>query len=278
MCIARFFSFSFPLLLLCRRLTNHPLLHAPPARSDAAQDRGADGGAASSGAAGDAKDDPRKLRAGEIDPAPESRVPRPDPVDMDEDEKEMLNEARARLANTKGKKAKRKAREKQLLEAKRLASLQKRRELKAAGIEMKVGKKKRKNLDYNAEIPFARLPQGGFYDISEEVEAEKRLRSDPDFLNKTLHELDGKRRADLEEEARKRDAKKQKLMKEFMLPQYIMQIHKQTDPALAAAARPKLVLPSPNISDADLQAIAKINAQVRCIFCLFFCLFFLSSL
>lgn len=40
------------------------------------------------------------------------------------------SEARARLANTKGKKAKRKAREKQLAEAKRLAALQKRRELK----------------------------------------------------------------------------------------------------------------------------------------------------
>lgn len=47
----------------------------------------------------------------------------------------MLSEARARLANTKGKKAKRKAREKQLDEARRLATLQKRRELKAAGIK-----------------------------------------------------------------------------------------------------------------------------------------------
>ena len=49
-------------------------------------------------------------------------------------EKEMLAEARARLANTQGKKAKRKAREKQMEEARRLASLQKRRELLAAGI------------------------------------------------------------------------------------------------------------------------------------------------
>jgi pre-mRNA-splicing factor CDC5/CEF1 len=52
---------------------------------------------------------------------------------MDDDEKEMLSEARARLANTRGKKAKRKAREKQLEEARRLAALQKKRELKAAG-------------------------------------------------------------------------------------------------------------------------------------------------
>ena len=49
-------------------------------------------------------------------------------------EKEMLSEARARLANTQGKKAKRKARERQLEEARRLAVLQKKRELKAAGL------------------------------------------------------------------------------------------------------------------------------------------------
>lgn len=51
----------------------------------------------------------------------------------------MLSEARARLANTVGKKAKRKAREKQLEEARRLASLQKRRELRAAGIVYGIG-------------------------------------------------------------------------------------------------------------------------------------------
>lgn len=30
-------------------------------------------------------DDPRKLRPGEIDPAPETKPARPDPIDMDED-------------------------------------------------------------------------------------------------------------------------------------------------------------------------------------------------
>jgi pre-mRNA-splicing factor CDC5/CEF1 len=55
----------------------------------------------------------------------------------------MLNEARARLANTKGKKAKRKAREKQLEEARRLASLQKRREMRAAGISYAAGLRSR---------------------------------------------------------------------------------------------------------------------------------------
>jgi len=58
----------------------------------------------------------------------------------------MLSEARARLANTQGKKAKRKARERQLEEARRLAVLQKKRELKAAGIIMR-HKTKSKGMD-----------------------------------------------------------------------------------------------------------------------------------
>ena len=45
----------------------------------------------------------RRLRPGEIDPHPETRPARPDPVDMDEDEIEMLQEARARLANNRGR-------------------------------------------------------------------------------------------------------------------------------------------------------------------------------
>ncbi len=49
----------------------------------------------------DPADDPRRLRPGEIDPNPEANPARPDPIDMDEDEKEMLSEARARLANTR---------------------------------------------------------------------------------------------------------------------------------------------------------------------------------
>lgn len=43
----------------------------------------------------------RRLRPGEIDPNPESKPAKPDPIDMDEEEKEMLAEARARMANTK---------------------------------------------------------------------------------------------------------------------------------------------------------------------------------
>lgn len=42
-------------------------------------------------AAAPSADDVRKLRAGELDPDPESKPARPDTVDLDEDEKGMLH-------------------------------------------------------------------------------------------------------------------------------------------------------------------------------------------
>lgn len=110
-------------------------------------------------------------------------------------ELEMLSEARARLANTQGKKAKRKAREKQLEEARRLAALQKRRELRAAGIEVNPRRKKKRGVDYNAEIPFEKRPALGFYDTSNE-ELDPMA---PDFSKMRQQHLDGELRSELEE-------------------------------------------------------------------------------
>ncbi|KAL4370061.1 hypothetical protein AHAS_Ahas06G0028100 [Arachis hypogaea] len=159
-------------------------------------------------------DDPGKLRPGEIDPNPESKPARPDPVDMDEDEKEMLSEARARLDNTKGKKAKRKAREKQLEEARRLASLQKKRELKAAGI-------------------------------------------DPQFPT-TIEELEGKRRIDVEARLRKQGIAKNKIAQKQDAPSAILHANKLNDPE-AVRKRSLLILPPPQISDHELDEIAKLG-------------------
>ncbi|GAA0182484.1 hypothetical protein LIER_30383 [Lithospermum erythrorhizon] len=201
----------------------------------------------------EAGDDPRKLRPGEIDPNPESKPARPDPVDMDEDEKEMLSEARARLANTRGKKAKRKAREKQLEEARRLASLQKRRELKAAGIDIRRRKKKRKGIDYNSEIPFEKRPPPGFYDVTEE----DRPVEMPKFPT-TIDELEGERRADKEARLRKQDIARNKIVERQDAPSAIMQANKLNDPE-AVRKRSKLNLPAPQIPDHELEAIAKIG-------------------
>ncbi|KAH1033031.1 hypothetical protein J1N35_045205 [Gossypium stocksii] len=198
-------------------------------------------------------DDPRKLRPGEIDPNPESKPARPDPVDMDEDEKEMLSEARARLANTRGKKAKRKAREKQLEEARRLASLQKRRELKAAGIDTRQRKRKRKGIDYNAEIPFEKRPPPGFYDVADE----DRPVEQPKFPT-TIEELEGKRRVDIEAQLRKQDIAKNKISQRQDTPSAILQANKLNDPE-TVRKRSKLMLPSPQISDHELEEIAKMG-------------------
>ncbi|KAL5216247.1 hypothetical protein ABZP36_007648 [Zizania latifolia] len=198
-------------------------------------------------------EDPRKLRPGEIDPNPESKPARPDPVDMDEDEKEMLSEARARLANTRGKKAKRKAREKQLEEARRLASLQKRRELKAAGIDTRHRKRKRKGIDYNSEIPFEKRPPPGFYDTVGEDRPLEHVQ-----FPTTIEELEGKRRVDIEAQLRKQDIARNKILQRQDAPAAIMQANRLNDPE-AVTKRSKLMLPPPQISDHELEEIAKMG-------------------
>lgn len=205
---------------------------------------------------GQASDDVRRLRPGEIDPNPESKPARPDPIDMDEDEKEMLSEARARLANTQGKKAKRKAREKQLEESRRLAALQKRRELKAAGIELKY-RRKTKGMNYNADIPFHKRAPAGFWDTSEEHERE--LKEKKDKTNILLENLEGKRRADIEEAERKKDIKRQKLRKEKgeIVPQSALKALEEQKKF--KSERRKLVLPAPQITENELEEIAKIG-------------------
>eukprot|EP00752_Nemacystus_decipiens_P008212 g7343.t1 len=203
-----------------------------------------------------------RLRPGEIDPHPETKPARPDPIDMDEDEKEMLSEARARLANTRGKKAKRKAREKQLEEAKRLATLQKRRELKAAGIEKTANRKRRKYIDYGKEIPFQRNAPAGFYDVTEETQIAKRARQDPSFSTKFLQDLEDKRRDEEDERSRKKDEAKIKKMMKANLPQQILAVNAQNDP-IPIRRRTELSLPAPQVSDGELEELVKMGAQAQ---------------
>lgn len=161
----------------------------------------------------------------------------------------MLSEARARLANTQGKKAKRKAREKQLEEARRLAALQKRRELRAAGIEVNSRRKKKRGVDYNEEIPFEKRPAIGFYDTSTEIVDPMA----PDFHKMRQQHLDGELRSEQEERERRKDKQKLKQRKENDIPQAMLQ---NQEPA---KKRSKLVLPEPQISDQELQQVVKLG-------------------
>jgi pre-mRNA-splicing factor CDC5/CEF1 len=199
----------------------------------------------------DPSDDPRRLRPGEIDPNPEARPARPDQVDMEEDEKEMLQEARARLANTKGKKAKRKAREKQLEEARRLASLQKRRELKAAGITTQKHQRKRKGIDYNKEIPFLHTPSVGFYGTEEENQREKDMKANPKFRPVLLNQLEGDRRDDIERLKRQEDAKKAKAKKE--------NDRDIKAPVEKPVRRTALNMPKAQMTDAEIAELSKVG-------------------
>lgn len=214
-------------------------------------------GAATSQGAGPSSDPQRGAREGEF--APEGKPARPDAVDMDEDELEMLGEARARLANTKGKKAKRKAREKELDVAKRIANLQKRRELKAAGIAMKPRRRDRREPDLAVEIPFQRAPVPGFYDTREEDEQAARLRTDVGNVGKLLENYEGKRHDEIERVRRKQDEQRRKEYEERDLPGAL---GLNGNPAAAAFEPPPLQgltlsLPKPQVSDAELEAIAK---------------------
>ncbi|KAG0148684.1 hypothetical protein CROQUDRAFT_60225 [Cronartium quercuum f. sp. fusiforme G11] len=209
--------------------------------------------------AGPSADDVRRLRPGEVDPDPEAKPARPDPIDMDEDEKEMLSEARARLANTQGKKAKRKARERQLEEARRLAMLQKKRELKAAGIMMRMRPKK-DGMDYNADIPFEKQPAPGFYDTTQE---KNKFVAAP--VGKNLRQLDSHKRtrAEDEEERRKRARKAKESAADkdasaHFVPAKDSLIQRQKEEANILKRR-KLMLPEPQVGEAELEDIVKIG-------------------
>lgn len=202
-------------------------------------------------------DQVRRLRPGELDPDPESKPARPDTIDLDEDEKEMLSEARARLANTQGKKAKRKARERQLEESRRLAVLQKRRELKNAGINIKITTRKKGEMDYNADIPFEKQAASGFYDTLDEEAKNERER---EMFDPRKQQLARKRQGDSEDNA---DSKRQK------------QDKNKSSAAMAAAARAgqmqrvreaeqqskrrSLNLPAPQVSESELEEIVKMG-------------------
>jgi len=208
----------------------------------------------------DPDDDPRRLRPGEIDPNPESKPARPDPADMDEDEKEMLSEARARLANTRGKKAKRKAREKQLEEARRLAFMQKNRELRAAGIELRFRDRIRRGLDYNREIAFEKKPPIGFYDTAEEIK--KTVEVARDFRPVANQRTEIKSRKHVEEALMKQDVRRQKILADHNQPAALAKAAMLNDPGVNRR-RSKLMLPEPQVSEQDLLQIAKSGAAMQ---------------
>eukprot|EP00049_Salpingoeca_infusionum_P017818 m.354482 g.354482 ORF g.354482 m.354482 type:complete len:771 (+) comp17033_c0_seq1:30-2342(+) len=232
-------------------LTIAPMIGRTPAQCLEHYERLLDQAQAADG--GEAAEDARKLRPGEIDPNPHTRPARPDPIDMDEDEKEMLSEARARLANTQGKKAKRKARERQLEEAKRLAMLQKRRELRAAGINLRKRRSRRKQVDYNAEIPFEKKAPMGFFDPSLDGEIKPGSRR-----MDRREDVEGFSKREMEEKAQREDERKLEELKKKDMPAALMKMNNMRKDQ-PVKKRSKLSLPSPQVSDQELEDLVKLG-------------------
>eukprot|EP01063_Lacrimia_lanifica_P012368 TRINITY_DN1899_c0_g1_i1.p1 TRINITY_DN1899_c0_g1~~TRINITY_DN1899_c0_g1_i1.p1 ORF type:complete len:801 (+),score=405.40 TRINITY_DN1899_c0_g1_i1:77-2479(+) len=207
------------------------------------------------GREGDSAEAQQSLGPGEADKNYEQKAPMPDAHDMSDDEKEMLNEARARLANTRGKKAKRKARAKQIEEARRLASVQKRRELREAGIEVDKRQKKIKGIDYAMEMPFFKDVPQGMFDTSGENKRQKQ--DDADFGNLDVQKAEGVMRNKQEHAARAEDKKKQLRKKEEDLAGHFEGINKKA--AVNLAKKSSLAMPAPQVTDKDLHALRKLG-------------------
>jgi pre-mRNA-splicing factor CDC5/CEF1 len=201
-------------------------------------------------------EDVRKLRPGEVDAYAESRPARPDAVDMDEEDKEMLSEARARLANVSGKKAKRKARERQLEDSRRLAQLQKRRELKAAGINIKIVPKKGNFIDYNADVPLEREVPSGFHDTTTELERNERER---EAFDPRKQQLANKRKADQKDPDNSKRQKNDKSGSTIAASYAKMAQLQKIREAEQSSKRQALNLPAPQVGEAELEEIVKMG-------------------
>lgn len=191
----------------------------------------------------------------------ESLPSRPDMEDMDDDEREMLSEAKSRLANTQGKKAKRKERERMLEESKRISLLQKRRELKAAGIKVSLelkNRKKRKEFDYNADIPHEHAPPRGFYDTTDE----QQKTEDGKLLFQKKVSLKGMNLIDVEEGNRKKIKDVAKRESERLLKEIRSVAEKFTELAEQEYKRRKLNIPAAGeLNHGDIESRIKLRTQ-----------------
>jgi hypothetical protein len=180
---------------------------------------------------------------------------------MDDDEKEMIAETKVRIANKKGKKEKRKARERTLEEARRLATIQKFRELRNAGVDFVIErkqKKKVKTFSYGSEVPMERLP----VEVGHQVSAEERARAnktDLNIANISIAELEGQRREEAEAKRRQQDLDKIKKLRSQNIPGKMLK-NKVNDPT-EIYGRETLQLEEPQLKDNEIEEICKLKKR-----------------
>lgn len=129
--------------------------------------------------------------------------------------------------------------------------------MKAAGINVARKGRKKRGVDYNEEIPFEKKPAPGFHDTSQEVFDP----SHPDFKNLRQEGLEGERRSDKEAKERQKDKERIKKRKENDMPGAITAQNRAID--VPKKKRSKLVLPSPQVSESELEQIVKAGHASR---------------
>jgi pre-mRNA-splicing factor CDC5/CEF1 len=109
-------------------------------------------------------------------------------------------------------------------------------------------------MDYNADIPFEKRPVLGFYDTS----AERNRPTGSAMTNVALQKLEGKRRAEIADEKRRKRQKMGKEDKEGgpinFVPASNAQLNKIKQ-AEQISKRRKLVLPAPQVGEDELEQV-----------------------
>ena len=173
-------------------------------------------------------------------PNHETYTAKPDPIELDEDEKEMLEEARARLANTQGKKARRKARERQLEVLRKIAQLRKQREKAAAGLIIEE-KNMWEDEEFDMDIVQTHQVRPGKFDTKEEDEKIEKMRRMQRIKDKVHKNATMKRKAGQTPELSRWKQELEKEEKKLEAPRVL----KHSD----------LILPKPKVSAPDLKLI-----------------------
>ena len=170
----------------------------------------------------------------------------PDPVELDQDEKEMLAEARARLANTQGKKARRKARERQLDVMRKIVKLRKKRELVAAGIILE-----EKNMWEDKEFEVDVLTTHEAKKVKFDTDIDDKI-AKQERINRIKKKVEERKKS---KELKSKEAEKPDLARELghLKEELTKEEEKLTQPY--DGKHTDLILPNPQIGDSELKSI-----------------------
>jgi len=163
----------------------------------------------------------------------------PDPIELDKDEKEMLEETRARLANTQGKKARRKARERQLEVLRQLAKKQKKKELLESGLIIEE-RNEWEDEEFDMDVLTTHSAKKGRFETDEE---DKRLKQE--------------RLSNIKKKINERKKKEESLNK----LKHELKVEEQLQNQTMVVSKGELSLPDPKVSAEEISIIESLRNQ-----------------